>query len=322
MLNPSAEQAHKRSNLLQTAAILAGMCALVAVSAGLLWGFAGAAVACGIVGLLAFCSPQIPASVVMRLYKGQRLDAGSPNQLNHITNALSERAELQHRPEIYIIPSLTLNAFATGTKRRPAIGITEGLLRQLSLRELAGVLAHEVSHIKNNDLRVMGLADLMSRFTQILSYTAAILAIVNVLSLIFAGEFTYNWFGIGLLYLAPAISSLLQLGLSRVREFDADLEGASLTGDPEGLASALEKVEGYTGHFWEDLMLPVPARRVPLPSMLRSHPTTEQRVARLQELDLNRAYPQIVIREEPMISMVGLGPIAMRPRYRFPGIWY
>ncbi|MEM8974268.1 MAG: zinc metalloprotease HtpX [Pseudomonadota bacterium] len=322
MLNPSAEQAHKNSNLVQTVAILVGMCALVAISAGLLWGFTGALVATGFVAVLAVCSPQIPASVVMRFYKGQRVAEHSPGQLTHILNALTERAELGHRPALYVIPSLTMNAFATGTKSNPAIGITEGLLRQLSLRELAGVIAHEISHIKNNDLRVMGLADLMSRFTQVLPYTAAILAVVNILALIFAGEFAYSWFAIALLYVAPALSNLLQLGLSRVREFDADLEGASLTGDPAGLASALQKVERYTGYFWEDLMLPVPARRVPVPSVLRSHPTTEQRVARLQELDLNRSHPQIIIREEPMISMVGLGPIAMRPRYRFPGIWY
>lgn len=322
MLNPSAEKAHKRSNLIHTAAILVGMCALLAVSASLLWGMSGAVVACGIVLVLAFCAPQIPASVVMRIYRGQLVAPDATGQLSHIVSVLSERAELKHRPDLYIIPSLTLNAFATGTKRKPAIGITEGLLRQLTLRELAGVIAHEISHVKNNDLRVMGLADLMSRFTQILSYTAAVLAVINVLSLIFAGEFAYNWVAIGLLYVAPAMSSLLQLGLSRVREFDADLEGASLTGDPAGLASALQKVERYTGRFWEDLMLPVPARRVPQPSVLRSHPTTEQRVARLQELDLNRSHPRIIIREEPMISMVGLGPIAMRPRYRFPGVWY
>ncbi len=322
MLNPDAERAHKRSNLLHTVAILLGMCVLVAVSAGLIWGLSGAIVACVVVLLLAICSPQIPASVVMRFYKGQLVAPNSTGQLSRIVDALTERAELAHRPQLYVIPSLTLNAFATGTKKKAAIGITEGLLRQLSMRELTGVLAHEISHIKNNDLRVMGLADLMSRFMQILSYMAALLAIVNILSLMFAGEFTYSWFAIALLYLAPAVSSLLQLGLSRVREFDADLEGASLTGDPAGLASALQKVERYTGRFWEELMFPVPARRVPQPSMLRSHPTTEQRIARLQELDLNRSHPQIIIREEPMISMVGLGPIAMRPRYRFPGIWY
>ena len=84
---------------------------------------------------------------------------------------------------------------------------------------------------------------------------------------------------------------MLQLSFCRVREFDADLEGASLPGDPEGIAFAPEKVKRYTGYFWKDLMLSVPARRVPLPSMLPFRPTTEQRVAGLQALDLNRACP-------------------------------
>ena len=193
MLNPDAEKAHKRSNLLQTAVILLGMCALVAVSAGLIWGVIGALIACGMVLLLAFCSPQIPTSVVMRLYKGQLVAPRSTGQLSQIVDALTDRAELSHRPQLFVIPSLTLNAFATGTKNKAAIGITEGLLRQLSRRELTGVLAHEISHIKNNDLRVMGLADLMSRFTQILSYTAAVLAVINLLALMFAGEFMYSW---------------------------------------------------------------------------------------------------------------------------------
>ena len=102
MLNPSAEQAHKNSNLVQTVAILVGMCALVAISAGLLWGFTGALVATGFVAVLAVCSPQIPASVVMRFYKGQRVAEDSPGQLTHILNALTERAELGHRPALYV----------------------------------------------------------------------------------------------------------------------------------------------------------------------------------------------------------------------------
>jgi heat shock protein HtpX len=322
MLDPGAERAHKASNLFQTVVMLAGIGGMLAVSTALLWGWSGLIGTGAALLILALFAPRLPPSVVMRLYNGQLVDRRSDGQLTRIVDALSARAQLEPVPELYIIPSMTLNAFATGSRRNAAIGITEGLLRKLSMRELTGVLAHEISHIKNNDLWVMGLADLMSRFTQILSYLAALLAAINVLAMLVDGEAAYSWVAIIVLYLAPALSNLLQLGLSRTREFDADLEGARLTGDPEGLASALHKVERYTGHFWEDLMLPVPARRVPQPSVLRSHPTTEQRIARLRELDPRSALPQIIIVDEPMISMVGFGPISMRPRYRFPGLWY
>ena len=322
MLDPEAEKSHKINNLIHTAAMLGGIGAILVVSTALLWGWNGVIIALVWLAIMSIFAPRLPPEVVARLYKGQLVDPSSGGQLTQIVDILTERAGIPRRPSLYVIPSMTLNAFATGTRDRAAIAITEGLLRRLSIREIIAVLAHEVSHIRNNDLWVMGLADLMSRFTQVLSYLAVFLALINVLALLTAGEATYSWFGIALLYLAPAISSLLQLALSRVREFDADLEGARLTGDPEGLASALRKVERYTGHFWEDLMLPVPARRIPQPSVLRSHPTTDERVARLQELDPGTAMPQIVIAEQPMVSLVGLGPISMRPRYRFPGIWF
>lgn len=322
MLDPDAEKAHKLSNVIQTALLLVGIGALLLISTALLWGWLGVAVTAAWLALLSVVGARVPADIVIRLYNGQLVDAHSGGQLSQIMDLLTERAGLSHRPSLYVIPSMTMNAFATGTSNRAAIAVTEGLLRRLSMRETAGVLAHEVSHIRNNDLWVMGLADLMSRFTQLLSYFAVVLAATNVIALMVAGEAAYSWIAVVLLYLAPAISNLLQLGLSRVREFDADLEGARLTGDPEGLASALLKVERYTGRFWEDLMFPVPVRRVPQPSVLRSHPTTEARIARLKQLDPKTAMPQIVVVEQPMVSLVGFGPISMRPRYRFPGLWF
>jgi heat shock protein HtpX len=216
---------------------------------------------------------------------------------------------------------MTLNAFATGTPQKAVIGITEGLLRRLTLSELAGVLAHEISHIRNNDLAVMSLADVMTRFTQMLSYLALFLALFNLPAFLL-GDSEISFIGLLLLYLAPTVGSLIQLGLSRTREYDADLEAAGLTGDPESLASALEKLERYQGHFWEDMMLPVPGRRIPQPSLLRSHPLTQERVARLRSLHDRPMLPQLSIAEEPMVSLIGLGPIAMRPRYRWTGVWF
>ncbi len=323
MLDPAAEHAHKRNNVLQTVILLAGIGSLLALSAGLLFGWYGIYAAAAAVLFLLLCSVRVPPGMMMRMYKARPAEKVGGKQLVQITRELAKRAELAHVPAVYIIPSMTLNAFAAGCKSNAAIGVTEGMLRKLSMRELAGVLAHEISHIKHNDLLVMSFADLMSRLTQILSYAAVVLAAMNVTALIMNGEAAYGWVGIIILYLAPGITNLMQLGLSRVREYDADLSGARLTGDPQGLAQALSKVERYTGRFWEDLMMPVPGRRVPQPSLLRSHPATEDRISRLQQLkQTDQTRPVIVVIDEPMISMVGLGPISMRPRYRFPGIWY
>src|SRR5262249_39233429 len=281
----------------------------------------GAVLALSWVGLLSAFAPRRSPKLIMRMSRATPLDPRQGGQIAHIVAVLAQRDGLSSVPPIYISPSLTLNAFATGTPQSAAIGITEGLLRRLSLRELAGVVAHEISHVRNNDLAVMGLADVMTRFTQILSYLALFLAIINLPAMLL-GDSDISLSALLLLYLAPSAGSLLQLGLSRTREDDADVARAMLTGDPRGLASVLDKLERYQGHFWEDLMFPVPGRRIPQPSLLRSHPPTEDRIRRLLALEQGALPPPIEVVEEPMISMVGFGPASMQPRYRFPGVWF
>jgi len=272
------------------------------------------------VAVLSLLAPQVPPALLMRLYRG-RLHTPGRDQLSLIVDELSARAGLPARPQLYVIPSATLNAFATGSPRHSAIAVTEGLLRRMTLREIGGVIGHEVSHIRNNDLWLMNVADIMTRYVQIMSYVALYLAVTNLLA-IAAGDRTVSWWGIALLYLAPSVSSLLQLGLSRAREFDADREGAMLTGDPLGLASALTRLDSSTGRFWEDFAFPVPARRTPQPSLLRTHPPTEERVAQLRAMVQQPALAPIAVVEEPMLTMIGCGPIELRPRYRFPGVWF
>lgn len=319
--DPVAQSTHKRRNVVHSVLLLAGIGAIVAGASFLLWGPIGIVVVAIALAAVQILSPRIPPDVVMRLYRAERLTPERGGSLSRIVGELSTRAALAQTPSLYVVPSGTINAFATGTTEQSAIALTEGLLRRLTMREIAAVLAHETSHIRNNDLRVMGLADVLTRFAQGLSYVAVALAIVNVLALV-NGDRTMPWLPIVLLYLAPALSNLMQLGLSRAREFEADHEAAMLTGDPVGLASALRRLEHYTGQVWEDLMMPVPARRVPQPSLLRTHPPTEQRVARLLALASQPTEPKLTITDEPMVSMVGWGPGTMRPRYRFPGVWY
>lgn len=320
-LDPAAQRAHRRRNLVQSVALLTGLGAIVAAATLALWGPVGAVASALAIAAVYLLAPRVPPETVMRLYGAEPLPPGRAGSLSRIMDELARRAELATPPRLYVVPSSTLNAFATGTPRSSAIAVTEGLLRRLTQREIVGVLAHETSHIRNNDLHVMGLADILTRFAQTLSYVAVALAAVNLLALL-NNDHPMPWWPIVLLYLAPALSSVLQLALSRTREFDADLEAAMMTGDPVGLASALRRLEHYIGAFWEDLLLPVPGRRIPQPSLLRSHPATEDRVRRLMALGGTAPLPPIAVAEEPMMSMVGWGPGTMRPRYRWPGVWY
>ncbi len=321
MLDEATRRQHKQRNLLHSLLLFGGMGAVLALATWLIWGGAGVLVTAVAVVALFALAPRLPAEAVMRLYRARPIDRSHGGQLLALVDELSARAGLQSPPKLYVVPSSTLNAFATGTRGHAAIAVTEGLLRQLTMREIAGVLAHEISHVVNNDLWVMGLADTMSRLTQSLTYVALVLAILNIPGTLL-GDPMISWWPILLLYLAPTISNLLQLGLSRAREYDADLEAALMTGDPIGLASALRRLDRLTGHFWEDMMMPVPARRIPVPSVLRSHPDTEERIARLLKLQIRPDMKQIEVAETPMVTMVGWGPIEMRPRYRFPGVWF
>jgi heat shock protein HtpX len=321
MLDEETRRLHKQRNVFHSMLLFAGIGAVLALASLLLWGWIGVVITAAAVAGLFLLAPRVPPQALMRLYRARAVDPARGGQLIAILAELARRAELPTVPALYVVPSMTLNAFATGSRDHAAIAVTEGLLRQLTMREITGVLAHEVSHVQNNDLKVMGLADVMSRMTQPLSYVALMLAVLNIPGTLL-GDAPMSWWAIGLLYAAPALSNLLQLGLSRTREYDADLEAAMLTGDPLGLASALRRLDSTAGRFWEDLMMPVPARRVPVPSVLRTHPETEERIARLLSLKRAPELPQIVVAETPMVSMVGWGPIEMRPRYRFPGVWF
>jgi heat shock protein HtpX len=300
--------------------LLAALGLAAGFSAYLLTGIAGVALVALIIIGLALAAPNVPAETMMRLYSARRMPADD-TQLTSLMDVLAWRAGLPQTPALYLIPSLTPNAFATGTAERPAIAISEGLVRRLSMRELAGVIAHEMSHIRNGDLWIMGLADVAARVSHAMAIAALMLLAYNFLAYP-TGAAMVSWLAIAALYVSPAALNLLQLALSRAREFEADRLAVALTGDPIGLASALNRVDIPTGHVWEDLTPPIAARRVPLPSLLRTHPPAGARVARLQDLAETHGPAPLVIVEKPYMSLVGMGPATLRPRYRFPGLWY
>ena len=280
-LDPAQRRRHKLRNLAQSAVLLSGMVVLLGLLGFLLFG------ADGLVGMglgtalaLAF-SPRVSPQMVLRLYGAREIARAEIPELLAVVARLAERAGLQRMPRLYYVPSSMLNAFAVGRPDDAAIALTDGLLRTLSLRELSGVVAHEISHIRNDDLWIMGLADTVGRLTRLMTLFGITLLIVS-LPLWASGAAGLPWLLVLLLLLAPQVTMLLQLALSRAREFDADLDAAGLTGDPAGLASALLKLERRQQGLWEQILLP--GHRQPQPSVLRSHPPTEQRVARLKSL--------------------------------------
>jgi heat shock protein HtpX len=315
-LNPEARRSHDLRNLLHTIILIAGSALLVAAIAWTVFGPEGlvwAAIAAGI-GLwtLGRASPKM----VLGLYKARPVAPDELPELHHIVRELAVRAELPAIPQLYYVPSKMLNAFAVGRKEDSAIAVTDGLIRTMSLRQLAGILAHETAHIRNGDLKVMGLADVLNRITSLIS-TLGWLGI----PVIFGTNWQIPIHGLALMIAAPTIGGLLQLALSRTREYDADLDGATLTGDPEGLASALASLERRQRGIWEGLALP--GGRVPEPSMLRTHPKTEDRIKRLMAVRNVTSRPAMIAEgtAHPGPSII---PPIRNPRIQWQrmGLWY
>ena len=217
----------------QSALILGGMALLVAICGYILFGPLGLiGVAIAVTAALIFGS-RFSSAMVLRMYKAQPLSPRQLPEVFRIIEQLTKRAGLEHTPKLYYVPSAMMNAFAVGQRDEAAIGVTDGLLRALNLRELTGVLAHEMSHIRNNDVWLMGIADLAGRVTRMMSLLGMGLLLFSVPMWLSGGSLV-SFVLIMLLIFAPQLTTLLQLALSRSREFDADLDAAGLTGDPLG----------------------------------------------------------------------------------------
>lgn len=292
---------------------------LFALASFLIWSWVGLAVALAVTGSLAALAPLLPPETTMRLYRAEPMDLRQHLQFYRMADTLAARAGLEATPKLYVIPSLTVNAFAAGRPKRAAIALTEGLLRKLDLAETGAVIAHETSHIRNDDLKVLARADVMTRLTQLMWIAAIVLLAVKLPGYL-AGEARMPWLAIAILFATPALGNLFQMAVSRRREFDADLDAVRLTGDPRAVAAALRKVERHQGGLVEDLVLP--SRRIPVPSLLRTHPPTEARLARLERIEAMPQNAPIAVEEQPIVTMVGRGPGWLRPRYRLTGLWF
>ncbi len=281
-INYFNQKKHSFVNTLHTWLLVGGSIGLLALCAWIFFGGSGIIYAAIFGGISLFMASRIGPDVVLRMYKAQPVSREQFPVGHQILDQLVERAGLEHRPKLCIVPSKMMNAFAVGRKHNSAIAMTDKLVRAMTQRELAGVMAHEMAHIRNEDIKVMAIADMVSRFTSMMSTFGSFALLANLPSLFLGMGTTVPWIVVLILMGAPTIGGLLQLALSRTREYDADLGAVMLTGDPDGLASALIKLEKTQGRNWEGMVLP--SGRVQHPSMLRTHPKTEDRVERLMAL--------------------------------------
>lgn len=318
MIDSRLIRRQRRRNFFQGLLILTGMALIFAVIAWMFLGTTGLVTVLVIGLVLWVLKPRVPTSWLLRMYRAVPIPARNAPGLHRAIATLSERAGLSQVPQLYYVPSSLANAFATGHGNDTAIGVTDGILRKLSQRQLVGVLAHEVSHLRSGDTRIMNLSDFLARMTHGLSY-AGMALVFFTLPLTFSGDFRPLIAGVALTVL-PVVTTLLQLQLSRSREYDADLAGAALTGDPEGLASALEALERSEGGIWERLM--VPRRRSPDPTLWRSHPPTEERTRRLRALrkDDGPSDGRTLPNSDNIYPPDGYPPVPGPPRWHGPGI--
>ena len=277
-------------NGLKTALLLGLMTALVLGIGNLVGGRQGMMFAFVIAAIMNFVSYWFSDKIVLALYRAQPVDQSQAPELYSIVQGLAQRMNMP-LPRLYVIPTDAPNAFATGRNpEHAAVAVTEGIMRLLNREELEGVLAHELSHVSNRDILISSVAATLA---------GAIMMIARIaqFSMWFGGGGRDNDRGgnpIGLLLmaiLAPIAAMLIQLAISRSREYAADESGARVIGHGAGLASALEKLQyaskkmplqadPSTAH----LFIVKPFTGSTLLELFSTHPPLEKRIEKLRQL--------------------------------------
>ncbi len=322
-MNIQQLERHKRVNATHSAVLLAAMTALLVALGALIYGWPGALsalAACVGIGLV---GPRLSPALVLRMSNARPLPRQAALGIHQVFEELSRRADLPAVPQLHYVPSRMLNAFAVGNDDNAAVAVTDGLLRVLTPRELAGVLAHEISHIRHQDTRVMGLADFVSRVLGMVSQVGQLLLLLAIPASLLGASIGLGPLQLAAMIFAPFVSTLMQLALSRSREFTADLGAVELTGDAAGLASALQKLERIQrGGLWRTI---VPGKRAPVPAALRTHPPTGQRIERLGEIAALPAPAATSVSLHELLAGVSVPAyprVRVRPRWHVSGLWY
>jgi heat shock protein HtpX len=287
------------ANLMKTGVLLAALTVLLVLIGGALGGQNGMVMAFVLALVMNFGSYWFSDKIVLAMYRAQPVDEAAAPALYRIVRTLATRAGIP-MPKVYIIPGEAPNAFATGRNpQHAAIAVTEGILRIMSEEELEGVLAHELSHVQNRDTLIMAIAATLAGAITYMAHMAQ-------WAMIFGGgrrDSDENDSGGGgliggllMIVLAPIAAMLIQMAVSRSREFQADATGAQMAGQPWGLAKALEKLEVASKvapmqatPATEHLFIVNPLTGGGWTTLFSTHPPIAERVARLRAMARSQA---------------------------------
>ena len=288
-------------NGLRTTILLAALTALVVWIGQMVGGPNGAIMALIMAGAMNFFSYWFSDKIVLKMYGAQEITANDDPELYGIVQELAAKGGLP-MPKVYVIPEDTPNAFATGRNpEHAAVAVTQGIRRILNKRELAGVLGHELSHVKHRDILISSIAATLAGAISYLAYMAQWGMILgggsrdrdegggNIFSLLF------------MMIVAPIAAMLIQMAVSRSREYLADEGGAKISGDPLALASALRKlhmgaqnipmqVNSATQNATAHMFIVNPLSGGGLANLFSTHPAMEERIARLEAMAKDLSY--------------------------------
>ena len=276
-------------NWLKTSMLMAAIVALFALIGSLLGGQSGMLIALTFALVMNLGAYWFSDKLVLRMYNAREVNASTAPELYTMVEDLARYANLP-MPKVYIIEEDSPNAFATGRNpENAAVAATTGLLRLLTARETRGVMAHELAHVMHRDILISTISATMA---------GAISALANF-ALFFGGRdgegrAVNPVVGILIMILAPLAASLIQMAISRAREFEADRAGAEMSQDPEALASALQKID----HYAQGMAFPAAERHPETAQMMimnplsgrciaglfSTHPSTQERVMRLRQM--------------------------------------
>ena len=276
-------------NMMKTAILMAAITALFMAIGSMIGGRSGMMLALVVALGMNFFSYWFSDKMVLKMYNAREVDETSAPRFYAMVRELAQRAEIP-MPKVYLIDEQAPNAFATGRNpEHAAVAATTGIVNVLTERELRGVMAHELAHVKHRDILISTISATMAGAISMLANFAMFFGGRDE-----EGRPTNPIAGIAVAILAPLAASVIQMAISRAREFEADRGGAEISGDPAALASALDKIHRYAQgiplHAAEahpetaQMMIMNPLSGGGLRGLFSTHPATEERIARLMEM--------------------------------------